>query len=78
MLLHVCALLGVSALVQTETTLEIVVDDFNPCDWKECRVDEDCRVIDHSELLEIPVGACVKKNVRPTKAGISNSVCFAA
>ena len=56
---------------EVDTTLEIAVD-FNPCDWKMCGADEDCRVIDHSELLEIPVAACVKKNVRPTEAGIFN------
>ena len=64
-------ILALGTFAHGSTSLEVEVDfQFDPCLLKECAADEECRVVDHAELLEIPVAACVKTNTRPTEAGM--------
>ena len=48
--------------------LEINIE-YDPCLLKQCPGDHECRVVNHAELLEIPVAACVTRKTRPTESG---------
>ena len=44
-----------------DTSVDIDIEiDFNPCSVKKCGENEECRVVAHSELLQIPVAVCIE------------------
>ena len=45
-----------------DTSVDVDIDieiEFNPCSVKKCGENEECRVVAHSELLQIPVAVCI-------------------
>lgn len=59
MLLIQLAIVCCAQMEDTSVDIDIEID-FNPCSVKKCGENEECRVVAHSELLQIPVAVCIE------------------